>query len=567
MFAKHLKNKAFAAVIVFLAITILLPVVLPQKAGAVTASDWRAGRIIDDVVFYNKNSMSAQQIQQFLDAKVPVCDRNRASSNPSYQPPWTCLKEYQENTVTKENNIGRFNPNGTPYLVPGGKGAAQIIWDVAQEYGINPQVLIVMLQKEQGLVTDTWPWNVQYQKAMGYACPDTAPCDTQYYGFYNQVSSAAWQLKRYIAYPNNYNFKAGVSRYIQYSPNAACGGSQVFIENPATAALYNYTPYQPNAGALANLYGTADCGAYGNRNFWRYFNDWFGSVYANCSLPSSSAYGIFRLYNKNNGGNLITSDGCEAQAAMKYGYVYDGQVFTASSTKTKPVYRLERNGMYLLTSTNTERDAAISRYGFRLEGVAFYGVDPVTNASSALPVYRVSSKNGGYIYTISAQEANKLASEGYRIEGVAFYAQENPGNAIVATYRLAHPNGIYLFTTSAAEKDVAARSYGYRIEGVGFKAMTGMNAYNLPLYRLAGSSGYILTNSINERNYAVSIGYRDEGITMYTDKMNSKTVLNPVYRLAGPTGSYLYSSSSQEIKDATTRYPYKLEGLGFLTPQ
>lgn len=278
MFAKRLKNTSFKAVVIFMMITILLPVVLPQKANAVTASDWRAGRIIDDAVFYNKNSMTAQQIQQFLDAKVPNCDRNRASSNPSYQPPWTCLKEYQENTATKENNIGRFNANGTPYSVPGGKLAGQIIWEVAQEYGINPQVLIVMLQKEQGLITDNWPWKVQYQKAMGYACPDTAPCDTQYYGFYNQVSSAAWQLKRYIALPYRYNFQSGVSRYIQYSPNAACGGSQVYLENAATAALYNYTPYQPNAGALTNMYGTADCGAYGNRNFWRYFNDWFGST-------------------------------------------------------------------------------------------------------------------------------------------------------------------------------------------------------------------------------------------------------------------------------------------------
>ena len=57
MFAKHLKNKAFTAAMVFLVITILLPVVLPQKANAVTASDWRAGRIIDDAIFYNKNTV------------------------------------------------------------------------------------------------------------------------------------------------------------------------------------------------------------------------------------------------------------------------------------------------------------------------------------------------------------------------------------------------------------------------------------------------------------------------------------------------------------------------------
>jgi hypothetical protein len=257
-------------------------------AQALSGSDWSAGRIIDDAIFFDKTTMTSSQIQQFLDAKVPVCDRNRPSSNPSYQPPWTCLKEYQENITTKENNIGKFNADGSPKSITGGKTAAQIIWEVAQQYGINPQVLIVMLQKEQSLITDNWPWKVQYQKAMGYACPDTAPCDEQYYGFYNQVSSAAWQLKRYVNYPDNYNFKAGVTRYIQYNPSASCGGSNVYIENPATAALYNYTPYQPNSGALANLNGSADCGAYGNRNFWKYFNDWFGTTrihFINFSSP------------------------------------------------------------------------------------------------------------------------------------------------------------------------------------------------------------------------------------------------------------------------------------------
>ena len=41
------------------------------------------------------------------------------------------------------------------------------------------------------------------------------------------------------------------------------------IENRATAALYYYTPFTPNAAALANLGGTGDaCLSYGNRNFW-----------------------------------------------------------------------------------------------------------------------------------------------------------------------------------------------------------------------------------------------------------------------------------------------------------
>ena len=264
---------------------LLLPLVLTsvsflatQKADAITGADWKPGRIIDDAVFFNKYSMSVAQIQDFLNAKVPVCAKNHTDYSPTYPGPYTCLKDYQENITTGESNVGRYNPDGSPYQVPGGKTAAQIIWDAAQAYTINPQTLIVMLQKEQSLITDDWPLIIQYQKAMGQSCPDTAPCDPAFAGFYRQVSGAAWQIRHYINNPTWFNYRAGVTRYVLYSPDANCGGTNVYIENNATAALYNYTPYQPNAGALSNLYGTAPCGAYGNRNFWRLFNGWFGST-------------------------------------------------------------------------------------------------------------------------------------------------------------------------------------------------------------------------------------------------------------------------------------------------
>lgn len=268
---------------------ILGGILLPSKLQALSGSDFNPGRIIDDAIFFNNNTMSPDQIQQFLNAKIPVCDRNHAgftssSTGVTYNPPFICLNEYQENPITRESNIGRLNPNGSPYSVPGGKSAAQLIWEVSQAHGINPQVILVMLQKEQGLITDTWPTSNQYKIAMGYACPDTAACDSAYFGFYNQINSAAKQLRRYVNFPDNYNFKVGVTRYIGYNPSSACGGSNVYLQTAATAALYNYTPYQPNAGALANLTdtnpgGTSDCGAYGNRNFFWFFNKWFGSPY------------------------------------------------------------------------------------------------------------------------------------------------------------------------------------------------------------------------------------------------------------------------------------------------
>ena len=99
----------------------------------------------------------------------------------------------------------------------------------------------------------------------------------KYYGFYNQLKNAA-ALFRTVLDGGWTNYPVG-NNYIQYSPNKACGGTTVKIENRATSALYRYTPYQPNASALASGYGTGDgCGAYGNRNFWLYFTDWFGDT-------------------------------------------------------------------------------------------------------------------------------------------------------------------------------------------------------------------------------------------------------------------------------------------------
>ena len=58
----------------------------------------------------------------------------------------------------------------------GGISAAQIIYNAAQEYGISPKVLLVLLKKEsQNVLNDNWPVKGQYKYAMGYGCPDSGP--------------------------------------------------------------------------------------------------------------------------------------------------------------------------------------------------------------------------------------------------------------------------------------------------------------------------------------------------------------------------------------------------------
>ena len=246
-----------------------------NMSSAADARNFNASNIMSDFVMTNKSTMSEAQIQAFLVSKNPCNDRNvgKASSYPHLQ---YNIKNGKFVCLAEES----FD----------GESAARIIWQAAQDYNINPQVLIVLLEKEQGLVTDTWPNHVQYRSATGYGCPDTADCNGKYYGFKNQVRNAAnffrayqtgntgwyksvWPGDKYTGawQPFDYN--------LQYHPNTGCGTVGTRIENRATASLYSYTPYRPNQAALNAQYGHGDgCSSYGNRNFWMFFSDWFGST-------------------------------------------------------------------------------------------------------------------------------------------------------------------------------------------------------------------------------------------------------------------------------------------------
>lgn len=243
-----------------------------EEVGAANASKFDAGYIISDYQMSNYNSMSEAEIQAFLTKKNP-CGNTNYGDYAFLSERYPNMKWHFENGHFVCLSEERF---GEGVSVGEGETAAHIIYQAAQDYRINPQVLIVLLEKEQGLITDTFPNSVQYRSATGYGCPDTAACDTEYYGFRNQVRHAA-ALFRTVLDGGWTNYPLG-NNYIQYNPNAACGGSVVNIRNLATSALYRYTPYQPNAGALAAGYGQAYCGAYGNRNFYLYFEDWFGNI-------------------------------------------------------------------------------------------------------------------------------------------------------------------------------------------------------------------------------------------------------------------------------------------------
>lgn len=275
-------------------LSLVAALVAGNQASAVTAADWNAGNIVTDSIFYDNNSMTAAQIQNYLNTKVPSCDTygTKSAADLGYPnithaqyasqrgwpgPPYVCLRDYYQ--VPRSDTI---IDNYSGSIPAGAISAAQIIKNASDAYGVSPKSLIVLLTKESPgpLTLDTWPLQSQYKNAMGYACPDTAPCDPAFAGFYNQVTNAAKRIQTYKNYPSSYRHRPFQNNSVYYNPNLnGCGASTVYIQGYATAGLYNYTPYQPNQAALNNMYGTGDgCSAYGNRNFWRIYNDWFGST-------------------------------------------------------------------------------------------------------------------------------------------------------------------------------------------------------------------------------------------------------------------------------------------------
>jgi LysM repeat protein len=222
------------------------------------------GNIISDAEFFRSGSMSVEQIQAFLNERNPDCRSG-----------FVCMKDYQETTFSRDQTVLCQAYQGAE-----NESAAAIVHKVSAACGVSVEALLVLIQKEQSLVTLSAPSATRFERATGYACPDTAPCDEKYFGFYNQVYNAAKQFKRYSNPPGTSRFftwfPVGTTAPVSYHPNAACGTTPVLIRNQATAGLYYFTPYTPNAIAMVNLASTGDsCSAYGNRNFWRVYNYWF----------------------------------------------------------------------------------------------------------------------------------------------------------------------------------------------------------------------------------------------------------------------------------------------------
>ena len=350
---------------------------------------FKAGNIINDTVMADFNSMSEADIQNFLKSKNPCNDTNLSKANDYWH-----LNYHIENGHFVCMADERFD----------GESAAHIIWQAAHDYRINPRVLIVLLQKEQGLVTDTWPnFNLQYRSATGYGCPDTAACDSQYYGFRNQVRNAA-ELFRYILDHGSSYYPVG-NRSIKYNPNNACGSSVVNIENRATSALYQYTPYQPNNAVLNAGPGVVvGCGAYGNINFYYYYTQWFGDTHGKELSGITLADGIYQF--KSTDGLALSFDGEGNGAAAKLTW--------PNSNDTIQQFRISRSGKYyrfqnVRTGKFLDVSAAVANDGSK--------INLWDSNDSCAQKWLVQNNDAGYrLISSCASEANTKSLD---IAGVA----------------------------------------------------------------------------------------------------------------------------------------------------
>src|SRR3972149_7565489 len=248
--------------ILLILVTILISAnwwLMPEKAekasAATVSATFNPNLLISDADFTNKNAKSAAQIQAFM--------LNKGSAFTNYTVP-----EYVNVPFPYRDGAGnarwgtgavRQHNDGSGENLYGMK-MSTLIYQEAQQHGINPEVLIILMQREsssitQGQISDTrkaWPIFYGFNEAMAgfkldYATSRQRAID--YGGAGQQIAYATWWLRdRY-------------DRNIKWGGYPIIDGQVMSPGSRATQVLYVYTPH---------IY-------WGNYNFWKYYYNWFAN--------------------------------------------------------------------------------------------------------------------------------------------------------------------------------------------------------------------------------------------------------------------------------------------------
>ena len=129
------------------------------------------------------------------------------------------------------------------------RSAAAIIWRAAQSWQVSPKVILVTLQKEQGLLSAAKPSAGTLAWAMGCGVPDSGSRQATYEGFGKQVWYGAESLHN-----DGKGWHAGIIK--------VCGDGTVKAVDRASYSLYCYTPWIGVSGGGNKLFWTL---------YWQYF--------------------------------------------------------------------------------------------------------------------------------------------------------------------------------------------------------------------------------------------------------------------------------------------------------
>jgi len=301
--------------------------------------------------------------------------------------------------------------------------AAVIIYEACRAYNISPKIMLVLLQKEQSLITRTSLAPQTLNRAIGAGCPNSYT--NKYPGFGNQMWNGARLLDGYgegksTSYVALYY--SGIRTWdIYQSPKVA-----IYPGNIATYKLYTYNPSIGAKTPYGDL--SAQSGQLsGNANFWKIYWSWFGDPFADPAVKP-----VYRFQNRKTGSLYYTSSYAQRVALVKRSsktFKYKGVAFsvtTSPTTETVPIYAFleKKSGGYRYTASAQQKDSwRKQKKRFTYKGVGFHAS---TSATGTVPVYYfldTKAKSPVYVTTESEKRAYSKAKyrKRYRYKGIAFF--------------------------------------------------------------------------------------------------------------------------------------------------
>ncbi len=184
------------------------------------------------------------------------------------------------------------------------------------------------------------------------------------------------------------------------------------------------------------------------------------------------------------GAHVYTTSSEEIAVLTGQGWNVEGSagfIATSALDGTRPLYRLDNGVFSFLSISATERDAQVTVAGATREGMLGHVL--TYQAPGTLPLYRYLLRGGRHLWTASVDEVVSIVAGGATSEGVVGYVYPSKATVAgtVAVYRLYHPSGDHLYSTSSTEGTGAG---GFTLEGEAFRLLVNERADTLPWYRL-----------------------------------------------------------------------------------